>query len=345
MRKLLVCAAVLALVGSALAFNIDNHRPEKPQVDHPPNVPDPDRQGGDTIMDAVEVTLPVIDGSGTTVGYNDDYDEACPYEGSTSPDVVYTFTPDMSMFLDVDLCGSDYDTKVYVYDADLNRIACNDDFYFESEPCGLFVSKIVGMEVLAGVQYFVIVDGYGGDAGNYVINITESPEEFCDLECPAGSELEGEPPLVDDYVDSYNGGCNSDPVVFQAITQPTFCGVGGWYLIDGSNARDTDWFLLEIDEDGVIEVTGESEVATAMYWLSQDCEGPELLGEMILEFCEPQTMTITGDPGSEVWFFVGALDFVPPAGFEGNEFEYILNIDYVIPVQQQSFTAIKSLFQ
>ena len=31
----------------------------------------------------------------------------------------------------------------------------------------------------------------------------------CVIECPAGAELEGEPPLMDGYVDSWNGGCNS----------------------------------------------------------------------------------------------------------------------------------------
>jgi hypothetical protein len=344
MRKLLVCAAVLALVGAALAFNVDNQRPEKAQVDYPPNVPDPDRQGGDTIMDAVEVTLPVIDGSGTTVGYTDDYDEACPYEGSTSPDVVYTFTPEMTMALDIDLCGSDYDTKVYVYDAELALIACNDDYYGFGDPCGSYVSRILNMGVTAGVQYFVIVDGYGGDAGNYVINITEYIE--CELECPAGAELEGEPPLGDGYVDNWNGGCNSEPYVFQPITQPVFCGMGGWFVgASGADTRDTDWFVLTVDEDGVLEVTGEVEQPTDMYWLSTDCDDIQILGEMSLMPCEPQTMTITGEPGEEVWFFVGGVNFTPPPGFEGPEFDYVLNIDYVIPVQQQSFSAVKSLFK
>ena len=35
--------------------------------------------------------IPVDNLSGTTLGYTDDYDEVCPYEMSTSPDVVYTF--------------------------------------------------------------------------------------------------------------------------------------------------------------------------------------------------------------------------------------------------------------
>ena len=38
---------------------------------------------------------------------------------------------------------------------------------------------------MAGVQYFIVVDGYGGDFGDYLINITEFTP--CVLECPAGT--------------------------------------------------------------------------------------------------------------------------------------------------------------
>ena len=85
---MLVFAMMLALVGSAMAVDLGNQAPVKPEVTYPQNIPSDMRQGGDTILDAVEVTLPVVDGSGTTVGYNDDYDEVCPYTQSTSPDVV-----------------------------------------------------------------------------------------------------------------------------------------------------------------------------------------------------------------------------------------------------------------
>ena len=60
--------------------------------------PASDRSGGETIADAVPIgSLPFSD-TGATCDNVDDYDEACPY-GSTSPDVVYAFTPaaDMDM--------------------------------------------------------------------------------------------------------------------------------------------------------------------------------------------------------------------------------------------------------
>ena len=64
----------------------------------------------------------------------------------------------------------------------------------------------------------MIVDGYGGDCGDYVINIETF--EPCVVDCPAGAELEGEPALVDGYADEFNGGCNSPEFgnPFSAIT-------------------------------------------------------------------------------------------------------------------------------
>ena len=51
--------------------------------------------------------------------YTDDLDFVCPYDGSTSPDVFYAFTPDEDMVIDIGTCNSGFDTKLYVLDADL----------------------------------------------------------------------------------------------------------------------------------------------------------------------------------------------------------------------------------
>ena len=51
------------------------------------------RQGGNTIEDATVIDNLTESLQGTTVGYEDNYDEVCPYTGATSPDVVYSFTP------------------------------------------------------------------------------------------------------------------------------------------------------------------------------------------------------------------------------------------------------------
>ncbi|MEZ4386829.1 MAG: hypothetical protein R3D98_04510 [Candidatus Krumholzibacteriia bacterium] len=336
MRKLLVFAMLLAIVGSAMAFDLGNNRPVKPEVNYPQNVPSDLRQGGDTILDAVVVTLPVVNGSGTTVGYNDDYDEACPYTLSTSPDVVYTTTPDADVAVTIDLLGSTYDTKVYVYDQNLALVACNDDFYPD------YVSKLENVPLMGGVQYYVIVDGYGGASGNYVINIDTF--EPCVVTCPAGAEIEGEPALVDGYADAYNGGCNSPEFgnPFGAITQSIFCGVSGWYIsAEGTQSRDTDWFTMTVPLDGFVEVIGDAEFATYMFELGpQDCGSVAVIQNVVIGPCTEGTMTIPGAAGSTIWFWVG------PTTFDGSgEYDYVLYTNLVgVATESHSWTDVKGLF-
>ena len=128
MKFLLTILILLTMTFPSLAHDFGPAAPAKPAINPPQNVPG-DRQGGDTIADAVLVTIPVFDRTGTTTGYTDDYDEVCPYTNSTSPDVVYTFFPNVAGILDFDMLGSVYDTKIYIYDAGLSLVACNDDYY------------------------------------------------------------------------------------------------------------------------------------------------------------------------------------------------------------------------
>ena len=334
MRKLLVFAMMLALVGSAMAFDLGNSAGEKPIVNYPPNVPG-DRQGGDTILDATPISVPGND-SGTTAGYNDDYDEVCPYSGSTAPDVVYTTTPAADVLVDIDLLGSTYDTKLYVYDENLALIACNDDFYPD------YVSKLEQVTLLGGVQYFIVIDGWNGDFGDYVITIVEFAP--CVLDCPAGAELEGEAALVDDYEDDFNGGCNSPEYgnPFGVITAPTFCGVSGWYLYQGGDRRDTDWYEVVIPEDGFFEVIGDAEQPTYMFELGPlDCGTTGVIQNVIVGPCAEATITIPGAVGSTIWFWVGPTTFSGPV----NEYNYVLitNLE-TVATEDHSWTGVKALF-
>ena len=104
------------------------------------------------------------------LGRVDDYDEVCPYAGAVAPDVVYKYVATSTVSVDIDLCFSSYDTKLYVYDAGLNLVACNDDFYFGA-PCVTYSSKLENVAFNAGGTYYIIVDGYGNASGAYVLDI------------------------------------------------------------------------------------------------------------------------------------------------------------------------------
>lgn len=237
MRNLALTLGLLLLASPVLAQ-------DKP-TDHIGTRPEYDtRDGGETIEDAIPVELPFFD-TGATCDNLDDYDEVCPYDFSTSPDVVYTFTPQYEEYFDIDLAGSGYDTKVYVYDSNLELVACNDDFYSD------YTSKIESFHALAGETYYLVIDGYGGDCGWYQIFTSCMPPPCIDAQCHDGSLFEGEPTPGLGYVDNYNGGCDSDPPVFQDLQLPPgqddldFCGYTGWYHRDGVTHRDSDWYILQ----------------------------------------------------------------------------------------------------
>ena len=138
------------------------------------------RQGGDTIDDATVVTELPTSLSGTTAGYTDDYDEVCPYTGATAPDVVYSITPETNMAVNMWTCYSAYDTKLYVYENTVGNlapttdggVACNDDAVeYPFEDCTIWTSRIDGVSMSAGNTYYVVVDGYAGSNGDYVLDI------------------------------------------------------------------------------------------------------------------------------------------------------------------------------
>ena len=346
---------------TAVAQDLGNSR-ELPEKDtptatyFPPAVP---KQGGDTIGDATVIPGLPYSNTGTTVGYIDDYDVACPSYSPGSPDVVYSFTPGSDIMIDVDLCGSGYDTKTYIYDIDLNLIACNDDFY-TGDPCGIYVSLIENAPLLGGNTYYIVIDGYGGDAGDYVLNLIEN--EPCFVYCPADAVAEGEPPLEDGYIDLYNSGCGyPEPGVhFQEINWTNdedgvppydgyawLCGKSGWFIGEsGGETRDTDWFVVFALETGVMEVTLESEHPCFLFKLAPtDCNdvAVEILAEADCE--APGTLSFPVTAGEEIWLWVGPQDFTGPV----TEFPYFMTVSNnmfdVVPNENMSWGQVKALYR
>jgi hypothetical protein len=196
--------------------------------------------GGETIGTAVAIGALPFNDIGNTCGHVNDYDEACPYTGSTSPDVVYSYSPGAAGSIDITLCTSLYDTKVYVYANAVGvLVACNDD------ACGstTFMSQLGNVAVTAGNTYYIVIDGYGGDCGDYTLNV--QTHQSCG-DCPAGGQLENEPVCGTNYVDATNGGCNSTPNVFSPVNCQTICGEAGTYLFNGAQYRDTDWYRVTV---------------------------------------------------------------------------------------------------
>ncbi|MEN8164122.1 MAG: hypothetical protein ABFS37_08330 [Acidobacteriota bacterium] len=134
--------------------------------------------GGDTCDTATVIgALPYTD-AGTTTGFTNDYDETCPNPDSLSPDVVYSYTPAVDEFIDISTCsgGGDafYDTKIYVYENVCGSPAldCSDDAcQAPSYPDGPYNSELVSLSLTAGNTYYIVVDGYLHDYGDFVLHV------------------------------------------------------------------------------------------------------------------------------------------------------------------------------
>lgn len=303
--KLNICLIVLALYGfgtsgspggaEALAAVV------KPQLSHQtPTVEAPllrwdSRQGGDTIEDAV----PIAVGEtlyGNTVGYNNDYDEMCPY-GGNAPDVVYIITAEENGSLTFDLCDSDYDTKILVWDEDLNLVACNDDACSNSQ--GDFYRSFATPYCSAGESYYVIVDGYGMDAGDYQLHVGA---DWCADECPPGATPEGEQDCHDDYVDVSNGGCFSEPPVFGTIEcGETICGTSGVWNSYSDYQKDHDWYLFILSDSATVTWTVYADfTVTAQLFDFVDCEnyGNQVFASDTVGACQETVVTVNDlEPG------------------------------------------------
>jgi len=165
---------------------------------------------------------------------------------------------------------------------------------------------------------------------------------------------EGEPALEEDYVDLWNGGCNSPPTYpFQYLCgngdhELTLCCNAGNYNYQGSEYRDTDWFIIYKASEP-FAVTGEAEYPTYLFQLAFDpvqrCDGDVTVDQQILlDPCVPSTLPLSGDIGDEVWVWGGC------AGWENYpEFAYILEFQGIegahTATQYTTWGAVKSMFR
>ncbi|MFC1572851.1 hypothetical protein ACFL6M_04550 [Candidatus Eisenbacteria bacterium] len=330
--------------------------PAQPEKDdsHVTGVPvGGDMVAGDTIEEAWVVAGLPFTGTGNTCLFNDDYDEVCPYSGSVSPDVVYAFAPTYDMLLIGDLCEGwpySYDTKLYIYqDALGNLVACDDD------GCGSelgYASLIWYADLFAGSIYYIVVDGYGGDCGNYVLRLWG----YCYYPmCPDDALLEGEPFCYEGYVDLYNAGCSEDPYLFQDVLpndgEPiTMCGTGGSYYFGISLYRDTDWYQLTTSRPDTISWTVNAWPSFTFCILdgTDGCANISFLG-YATAFCDPYTFAdIPLDYPGIYWLWVGVSGWDPET-YSCQYSEYVWTLEgftgEATPVEKTTWGRVKGMFR
>jgi len=343
---------VVALSFCALAVTPTNVMPEKNNVVNGVNIP-AGRVGGETIATATVIGgLPYTDAGNTCVFVND-YDEVCPFSGSTSPDCVYSFTPAADVLVDIFLCMSSYDTKVYVYEGAYTPgvpFACVDD----NGDCAnyntyLYQSWITELGLTGGTTYYIVVDGYGGDCGDYILDVYEVEE--CVVDCPQDALLEGEVDCYTDYVDMTNAGCNETPENYTMVDCSNetivYCGTSGVYDFMGSTYRDTDWYMLTLDEAATVTIGVEAEfgVLCGFVDISAGCANAAFVtGYINGPKCTYLTTTASLPAGqTPVFVSTNAWDLSFVCGSD-----YYLTIDgyeCTSPVEKTTWGAVKALYR
>jgi hypothetical protein len=104
--------------------------------------------------------------AGTTVGGIDQAVGSCGTNGG-SPDVAYTFTAPVTGLYQLDTQGSDFDTRLYVYDGATcagTELGCDDDD-------GPGTTSLLLLDLVEDQLVTIVLDAHNGQDGNYDLNI------------------------------------------------------------------------------------------------------------------------------------------------------------------------------
>jgi hypothetical protein len=202
------------------------------------------------------------------------------------------------------LCGTAVTWDSYMY---LGTSPCASDIAYSDDYCGA-LSEITA-NIAAGT-YYVTIEGYGSTScGDYVLDISGFVP--CDIICPPEAIPEGEVACYDEYVDDYNGGCNSTPAVFQDIAiGDAMCGTSGDFLFQGSQYRDTDWYRITVTDRGTLTWKAVGEFPMLVFIISDPA------GDCVMSFpasgtaapCDTAVASAVINPGN-YYLWVGPSAF------------------------------------
>ena len=112
----------------------------------------------------------------TTDGATNDGTASCGTSNS-SPDVWYKYRAAATGTLELDTCGSSYDTVLSIHTdcpgSPANEVDCNDN----DDACGGgSLQSYLAVPVTVGETYIIRLSGYDGDYGDFVLNIAGPPD-------------------------------------------------------------------------------------------------------------------------------------------------------------------------
>ncbi len=144
-------------------------------------------EGACPTADLLSVMGPAV-ASGTTVDAPNMFDPSCAPDGSG--EVVYTWTAPFDGTFSFDTVGSDFDTTLFL----LGAVCAGDELVCNDDTVGLR-SRVL-QPLMAGQQISIVVDGYNGAEGAFVLNISEPScgDTFVDgaEQCDDGNTVDGD---------------------------------------------------------------------------------------------------------------------------------------------------------
>jgi|CXWL01.1.fsa_nt_gi hypothetical protein len=174
--------------------------------------------------------------SGSTQFATNDGQATCG-SSNLSPSVWYKYVATRTGPLDINTCGSGFDTVLSVYDTNScpsgtgTQIACNDDAPAGS-PCGGTRSAL-SVSVVAGETYYIRLSGYNDAAGEYVLNVG-----------PVNDHCEDATPVTFGSYPFNNTHANTDGPVL------TVCTAGG-----ADNQVNGDlWYVVTPPDNGAMSI-------------------------------------------------------------------------------------------
>ncbi|MCB9357559.1 MAG: hypothetical protein H6505_03210 [Calditrichaeota bacterium] len=193
-------------------------------------------QGGDVCATALAITsIPFCD-TGTTAGYNNDYQTPCQ-PNAFARDVVYSMTPSATSILTFSLCGSSFNTALHIWRGCPGQggvlVCCSDDVCGDDACCS-------GVTVVPGSTYYIVVDGGlgGSNFGDYILNVVTGADNCPSTPCEPTCDylaLDIEP----------NNACSGSAATFAC--GDTVCGFAG--------TNDNDYYNFRIVGPDCREVT------------------------------------------------------------------------------------------
>ncbi|MFQ6034491.1 MAG: hypothetical protein ACE5NM_01410, partial [Sedimentisphaerales bacterium] len=160
-----------------------------------------------------------------------------------SPNIWLRYTATCNGIATVSLCGSDYDTKLAVYDGaecpptEGNLLRCNDDF------CGS--KSQVSFGVVSGNQYLIEVGGYQNKTGQGVLTITCEPA-VCP---PPNDSYFNAQPIGDVWQLPFDTRCATFDGPGDCMTSPNI-----WYRYTASCTGKVTVSLCDSDYDTMLAV-------------------------------------------------------------------------------------------